>query len=414
MHTAEIVLGLLVLATTVAALADRISVPAPSLLVLVGIGVGLLPGVPAVDVSPQIVSFVVLPPLLYAAAVDVVIRDLRRVIRPVGVLAIGLVVASAVVVALVIHLCRPAISVRVGLVLGAVLASTDPVAVTALARRLGLPPRLLALVQGESLLNDATSLLLFRVIVGGVVAGHFAGPLTFTLKFLALGVGGAAIGVATAFVARQLRERTDDAVIEAVVALLTPYAMFVVAELAHTSGVTAVVFGGLALGRRRQQAPHGASPREIEHLYGVVVFVLESTVFAIIGLELPTLVEDLPTGDHMFVVIALALAGALLATRVVWVTAVTFFPGLLDPTDDRALARRRPRVIAVTSWAGTRGVVPLAAALSIPATVDSGAAFPHRELLLVLATTCTAITLVVQGLTLGPLVRRAGGDHTGR
>lgn len=414
MHTAEIVLGLLVLATTVATLADRLSVPAPSLLVLVGLGVGLLPGVPSVDVSPELVSLVVLPPLLYAAAVDVVIRDLRRVIRPVGVLAIGLVVASAIVVAYVVHLASPTISVRDGLVLGAVLASTDPVAVTALARRLGLPPRLLALVQGESLLNDATSLLLFRVVVGGVVAGHFAGPLTFTLKFFGLGAGGAAIGVAAAFIARHLRERTPDAVTEAVVALLTPYAMFVLAEVAHTSGVTAVVFGGLALGRRRQQSPHGASTREIEHLYGVVVFILESTVFAIIGLELPTLVRDLPSADHTFVLTALVLTGALLATRVVWVTAVTYLPGLLDPTDDRALVRRRSRVVAVTSWAGTRGVVPLAAALSIPLTVDNGAAFPHRELMLVLATTCTAITLVVQGLTLGPLVRRAAGDQTTR
>lgn len=408
MHTAEIVLGLLVLATAVATFAERLRVPAPSLLVLAGLAVGLLPGVPDVHVTPAIVSLVVLPPLLYAAAVDVVVTDLRAVLRPVGVLAVGLVAASAVVVALVVHLVAPEISIQLGLVLGAILASTDPVAVSALARRLQLPPRLLALVQGESLLNDATSLLLFRVVVGGVVAGHLAGPLTFSLKFLGLGIGGAAIGIACALIARVLHQRSEDPVVEATISLITPYAMFVTAEVAHTSGVTAVVFGGLYLGRRRYQMSRGPARLQIAHIYGVTVFLLESVVFAIIGLELPGLVRQLPTSERNFVLVALAVTGTLLAARVIWVTGATFLPGLLDPTDERAVVRRRSRVIAVTSWAGTRGVVPLAAALSVPLTTATGAPFPHRDLLLLLATTCTAITLVVQGLTLRPLVDRAG------
>jgi len=407
-HTAEIVLGLLVLASAVAAFADRLNVPPPSLLVLAGLAVGLLPGVPAVHVTPALVSVVVLPPLLHAAAIDVVITDLRAVLRPVAALAFGLVAASAVVVAFVVHLVVPEIGLQLGLVLGAVLASTDPVAVSALARRLHLPPRLLALVQGESLLNDATSLLLFRVVVGGVAAGHLAGPGGFTLRFLALGVGGALIGIATAFIARQLHMRIDDPVIEAVIALLTPYAVYVLAELAHTSGVTAVVFGGLSLGRRRYVFSRGPSRLQIAHIYGVVVFLLESTVFAIIGLQLPDLVRRLPSHEHDFVLVALAVTATLLVARAVWVLGATFLPGLLERSDERAIGRRRARVVAVTSWAGTRGVVPLAAALSIPLTTHDGAAFPHRDLLLVLATVCTAITLVVQGLTLGPLVRRSG------
>lgn len=409
MHTAEIVLGLLVLASAVAAFADRLRVPAPSLLVLAGLGVGLLPGVPSVHVAPDLVSLLVLPPLLYAAAVDVVVGDLRAVLRPVAVLAIGLVVASAVVVAVVVHLVQPDITVKVGLVLGAVLASTDPVAVSALARQLRLPPRLLALVQGESLLNDATSLLLFRVVVGGVAAGHLAGPVTFTLKFLGLGAGGAAIGIGCAYVVRLVHRRTNDTVIDSVISLIAPYGMFVLAEVAHTSGVTAVVFGGLYLGRRRFELSRGPARLQISNIYGVVVFLLESVVFALIGLQLPGFVRALPASEHTFVLVALAVTAALLVTRAVWVAGSTFLPGMLDPADGRqVLARRRGRVVAVASWAGTRGVVPLAAALSIPLTSHDGSPFPHRDLLLVLATTCTAITLVVQGLTLRPVVRRAG------
>ena len=408
MHTAEIVLGLLVLASAVAVFADRLRVPAPSLLVLAGLLVGLLPGVPSVRVTPELVSLVVLPPLLYAAAVDVVIRDLRAVLRPVGVLAVGLVVASALVVALVVHLARPEISFQVGLVLGAVLASTDPVAVSALARQLRLQPRLLALVQGESLLNDATSLLVFRVVVGGVAAGHLDGPLTFTLKFLGLGLGGAAIGIACAVVVEQLNRRQVDEVTATVIALLAPYAAFVLAEVAHTSGVTAVVFGGLYVAARRERTARRDVRLHTEQVYGVVVFLLESTVFAVIGLELPSLVRDLPSSEYGFVLVALAVTGALLLTRIVWVTGATYLPGLLDPNDERALTARRSRVVAVASWAGTRGVVPLAAALSIPVASHNGLPFPHRGLLLVLATTSTAITLVVQGMTLRPLVHRSG------
>jgi monovalent cation/hydrogen antiporter len=197
-------------------------------------------------------------------------------------------------------------------------------------------------------------------------------------------------------------------VIGTVIALLAPYAMFVMAEVAHTSGVTAVVIGGLYRSGRRGGTSRSASLLRIEQVYGVVVFLLESTVFAIIGLELPSLVRALPSSEHGFVLAALAVTGALLLTRVVWVSGATLLPGLFGPSDERALTSRRSRVVAVASWAGTRGVVPLAAALSVPVKTDAGLPFPHRDLLLVLATVCTAATLVVQGMTLRPLVHRTG------
>jgi CPA1 family monovalent cation:H+ antiporter len=414
LRSVEIVLGLLALAAVVATLADRLRAPAPSLLVLAGLLVGLVPGVPDIHLTPDLVSLVVLPPLLYAAATDVSLPDLRAVIRPVAALAVGLVATTAAAVALVVHAITPEVPLSAAFVLGAVLASTDPVAVSALARRLQLPPRVLALVQGESLLNDATSLVLFRVAVGVAAAGGTDLP-DAAWQFVRLGGGGALIGLALALLVALARRRTEDAVLETVMALLTPYAAYVAAEEAHTSGVTAVVVAGLWLGDRAVRLSSGPVRLQIANTYAVVVFLLESLVFAVIGLELPELVRELPASERGFVPAALAVAGVLVATRVLWVYPVAYLPQLLRARRRQGASRPPWQATAVVSWVGTRGVVPLAAALSIPVTVTGGSAFPQRGLLLVLATSCIIVTLVLQGLTLGPLVSRLGvTDDPGR
>jgi CPA1 family monovalent cation:H+ antiporter len=393
-HAVELVLGLVTLAAVVATVADRLRAPAPSLLVLAGLLVGLLPGVPAVQVSPDVVSLVVLPPLLYAAATDLALPELRAVLRPVLVLSVGLVALTAFAVAGVVLALLPEVPFAAALVLGAVLASTDPVAVSALARRLGLPPRLLALVQGESLFNDATSLVLFRVAVAvSVTAAGSVRPLGVAGQFVWLAGGGVLIGLVVGVVVGWLRRRTEDAVLETLIALVTPYAAYVLAELARCSGVTAVVICGLWLGSRSVRLSSGPVRLQVATVYGVVVFVLESVVFAVIGLQFPGLVDELP--DLSWVPVALAVAGTLLATRILFVA-------------PSAAARREWRGVAVVWWAGARGVVPLAAALSIPLTISGGGAFPQRDLLLVLATSCIILTLVVQGLTLEPLARWLG------
>lgn len=394
MHAVEIVLGMVALAAVVATVADRLRAPAPALLVLAGLLVGLLPGVPPIEVSPDVVSLVVLPPLIYAAATELALPELRKVLRPVLVLAVGLVALTAFAVAGVVWALVPQVPFPAALVLGAVLASTDPVAVSALARRLGLPPRLLALVQGESLFNDATSLVLFRVAVAGsVAAAGSVRPIGVVGQFVWLAGGGVLIGVAVGVVAAWLRRRTEDAVLEMLIALLTPYAAFVLAEVAHSSGVTAVVICGLWLGARSVRLSSGPVRLQVATVYAVVVFVLESVVFAVIGLEFPGLVEGLP--DLSWLPVTMAVAGTLLLTRILFVA-------------PSAIARREWRGVAVVWWAGARGVVPLAAALSIPLTVSDGGPFPDRDLLIVLATGCIILTLVVQGLTLEPLARRLG------
>jgi CPA1 family monovalent cation:H+ antiporter len=406
------VLLLVVLATAVATGARHWRVPAPSLLVVVGLGVGLLPWVPAVHVQPAVISVVVLPPLLYASAEDISGRELRAVWRPVAVLVFGLVLASAAAVAAVASALTP-LSAPMAFVLGAVLASTDPVAVTALGRRLSLPARVRVMVQAESLFNDATSLVLFKVAVGTAATAGAVSVPGAAGRFLVLGGGGALIGGAVAGLVALIRRRTEDPVLETVIALVTPYAAYVLAEDLHASGVTAVVVAGVVLGSTGQKLTSAAIRLHLDAVYGTVVFLLESVVFALIGLELPSMVRELAPGEGGWPVDALAVAGTVIAVRLVWV-----FP-LSALMQHRGTGGRISwHIPAVTSWAGTRGVMPLAAALSIPLTTAGGALLPGRPLVLTLTTGVVVLTLVVQGFTLAPVVRRSGialePEHTAR
>ena len=403
MRSVETVLALVVVATVVATFARHLSIPAPSLLVVVGVGVGLIPGVPSIRVTPDVVSLVVLPPLIYAAGEELAWRDLRQVWRPVAALAVGLVLASAAVVAVLAGLVTP-LPGAAAFVLGAILASTDPVAVAALGRRLSLPPRVQALVQAESLFNDATSLVLFRVAVSIAVAGGSVAWGHTIVEFIRLSLGGAAVGAVVAVAVGLVRRRTEDPVLETVIALVTPYLAYVAAEAAGASGVTAVVVASVAVGNRTGRFTTGDIRLQLEAVYGTVVFLLESVVFALIGLELPVVVRGLSGREHLWPLEALAVTGGLLVVRILWV-----FP--LSAADH--VLRRRPgrpswQVPAVVSWAGARGVIPLAATLSIPLTADGGAPFPGRDLIQVLATSVIVVTLAVQGFSLAPLVRRAG------
>ena len=406
MRSVEAVVLLVAVATVVAAFAKRLRVPAPSLLVVAGLAVGLLPGAPPVHVPPAVVSLVVLPPLLYAASEELPWRDLRAVWRPVVVLAVGLVVASAAAVAAVAGAVA-SLSVSMAFVLGAVLASTDPVAVGALARRLSLPARVQALVQAESLFNDATSLVLFQIAVsfavGGTAGMGVAGTVLHAVgEFLILAGGGALAGAAVGAGVIVVRRRITDPVLETVAALVTPYVAYLLGQTLHVSGVTAVIVAGLMIGARRSKITTAQTRLQLHAVYQTVIFLLESAVFALIGLELPTLVRDLGTTGR-WPLAALAVTGTLIATRVAWV-----FP--LWAVYQRRRGTRRPSwpVPAVVSWAGTRGVVPLAAALSIPLTTASGAPLPQRDLIVVLAAAVIVISLIVQGFTLEPLVKFTG------
>lgn len=347
MRDVGVVLLLVVLGTAVATFARRWRIPAPSLLVVAGLAVALVPGAPEFRVPPQAIALVVLPPLLYAAAEEMPLRDLRTVWRPVTVLAFGLVLASAAAVGALAVAVTP-LPAPMAFVLGAVLASTDPVAVTALGRRLALPGRVQVLVQAESLFNDATSLVLFKVAVAGAVAAGSVSEPAAVGRFVVLAGGGTAVGAGVAGLVALLRRRTADPVLETVIALVTPYASYVLAESAHTSGVTAVVVAGVVLGRSGHRLSDARIRLQLSAVYAVVVFLLESVVFSIVGLELPTLVRALPDGTGAWPLQALAVAAALLGLRVLWMLPLS---AVVRPR------RGRPswRMASVVTWAGTRG-----------------------------------------------------------
>ncbi len=405
MRNLEILLALAAVVALGAVLAARLRLPAPSLLVLVGLAAGSIPGVPGVRVTPSLVSVLILPPLVYATSQDFSWPQLRHVWVPVAVLSVGLVAATAVAVAMVATALTP-IPGAPAVVLGAVLASTDPVAVNALGRGLALPTRVRSLVQAESLFNDATSLMLFRVAVvvaatgSGVRWGQAVG------QFVVLVAAGVAAGAVVGCAAVVLHRLVPARELEPVLLVVAPYAAYLLAGAAKGSGITAVVVAGLIVGHGRAARLGARSfDHRLDRIYRTGIAGLECLVFALIGLQLPSLIRALPSSERVWLLTALALLGTLLAVRLLWV-----FP-LAHHLGDSG---RRPVSLAVPTivcWAGTRGAVPLAAALSIPVTIHHGTPFPQRPLILLLATGVIALTLIVQGLTLSPLARRLGFSH---
>lgn len=410
MTAVEAVLALVVLAIAIAAVAERLRTPAPSVLVLAGLAVGFIPGVPTPAISPHLVTLGVLPPLLFAAAQQLSLPHLRRVWAPVALLAVGLVGVSAIAIALVTHTVDPAVALGPAFVLGAILASTDPVAVSALSRRLRLPEWLVTTVQAESLFNDATSLVLFQVAVLSVVSGGL-GVGNAALRFVTLGGGGAAVGLVVGLAGAWLLRRTHEPTVQTAIALVTPYVAAVGADPAHVSGVMAVIASGLVFAGGRRGLVEAPGRLMSSSVYDVVVFGLESVIFALIGLVTAGFVRDLPPSERTEALeLVAAVTVTLLAVRALGLIAGATLPRMFSRRARRAdaAASRGWGAAAVVTWAGARGVIPLAAALSVPLTVDAGGAFPHRSLLLVVATGAVVISLVVQGTTLEPLVRRAG------
>ncbi|MGW2939540.1 Na+/H+ antiporter [Streptomyces sp. NPDC001156] len=409
-----VILLLVVLATAVATGARRWSLPAPSLLVVAGLAVGLMPWVPEVRLPPHVINVLVLPPLLFASAGEISVRDLRTVWRPVTGLVFGLVLASAIAVGYVARAITP-LTAATAFILGSVLASTDPVAVTALGRRLSLPPRVQAMVQAESLFNDATSLVLYKVAVATAVSGSAITVPGTVEQFLILAGGGALIGAAVTGVVTLIRRRTQDPMVVTVIALVTPYASYVIAEESHTSGVTAVIVSGVLLRSTRHKLSNAPIRLQVHAVYDTVTFLLESIVFALIGLELPSAIRHLAHDENGWPLWVPVIAFTVLAIRLLWIFPLSALLQYRHRESDRRLSWRGP---AVLSWAGTRGVMPLAAALSIPLATHTGAPLPHRALILTLTAGTIVLTLIVQGFTLAPVVRRSGialePEHTAR
>ncbi|MEV8294193.1 Na+/H+ antiporter [Streptomyces rochei] len=387
----------------IAAAGRRLPVPAPLLLVAVGLAVSYVPGVPDYTLDPHIVLPLLLPPLLHTAATDSSYLDLRAQMRPVALLSVGYVLFATFVVGAAAYLIVPGLPLTAALVLGAVVAPPDAVAATAVARRVGLPNRITTILQGESLVNDATAITAFRVALAAAVGegATWAGGIA---EFLIAAVGGVVVGLVLMVPLHWLRTHVKEALLQNTLSLLIPFVAYAVAEQVHASGVLAVVVVALFLGHRAWEVDFATRLQE-EAVWKMVAFVLESSVFALIGLQLPVVLDglgDYEGTDAAWYAVAVFLVVA--AARFVWVYPATYLPRLSARVRAREgeLSWKGPFVIG---WAGMRGVVSLAIAFSIPLTVHGGDPFPERNLILFLTFTTVIGTLVAQGVTLPPLIR---------
>jgi len=405
MHALMEIVGLLVGVLVVAGLARRYSLPAPLLLILAGVVVALIPGVPDYELDAEFVLILVLPPLLYSAAINGSLLDFKANLRAIGLLSVGYVLFCTALVGLVAWALIPGMPPGAAFALGAVVAPADAVAAVAIARRLGLPSRILTILEGESLVNDATAITALRVATAAVVTICFSW-LEAGTRFLWASAGGVVIGLAVAFAISAIRRRLDDPVVENALSLITPFLAFIPAEELGASGVVSVVLTGLILGHRSSDLLTSAARLQAQSVWRMIDFALESLVFALIGLQLRGLIEALDAYPvNRLVLYAAAVCATVVLSRFLWVFPVTYLPRWLSPR----LASRDPapswQSMAVISWAGMRGVVTLAAALSIPLVTESREEFPHRDLIIFLSFCVIAVTLIGQGGTLPWVIR---------
>ncbi|WP_093629075.1 MULTISPECIES: Na+/H+ antiporter [unclassified Streptomyces] len=388
----------------VAAGARRTPVPAPLLLVAVGLAVSYVPGVPDYTLDPDVVLPLLLPPLLYTSATDSSYLDLRAQVRPVALLSVGYVLFATFVVGWAAYVIVPGLPLTAALVLGAVVAPPDAVAATAVARRVGLPSRITTILQGESLLNDATAITAYKVALAAAVGegATWAGGIG---EFLLAAVGGVGVGLLMMVPIHWLRTHLKEALLQNTLSLLIPFVAYAVAEQVHASGVLAVVVVALYLGHRAWEVDFATRLQE-EAVWKMVAFVLESAVFALIGLQLPVVLKGL--GEYRGLdaaLYAIALFLVVVVTRFVWVYPAAFLPRMFSARIREREDNPTWKGAMTTAWAGMRGVVSLAIAFSIPLTVHGGDPFPQRNIILFLTFTTVIGTLVVQGLSLPPIIR---------
>ncbi|MFV0462233.1 MAG: Na+/H+ antiporter [Nostocoides sp.] len=404
MHVVLTVVAIVATVIVVARLAGPLGVPTPIALLVVGIIASEVPFVPAVPLSPDLVLTGLLPPLLYAAAQGTSIVDIRAYLTPILGLSVGLVLFTAVGVGLIAHALMP-ISLALAIALGAIVAPPDAVATTAVAKRIGLPRQVTTILEGESLLNDATALVTLRTalavagfaLAGQDVAGSITGA-TVAAEYAWSVLGGVGIGVVVALALGWVRARLTEPAADTALSWLAPFVAYLAAEEARASGVFAVVTAGLVLAHGAPVLQSAASRISERSTWSSITFVLENAVFLLIGLQLASIVDDVNAGGLTIgrtLLVAGAILAAVIVLRPVWLLPFSLL--IRRPTPSRAPARMANALVA--SWAGMRGVVTLAAALTLPANV------PYRQSLIMIALVVTVGTLLLQGLTLPAVAR---------
>jgi Na+/H+ antiporter len=411
-HIELILFALLVAVPALAIVGQLTRVPYPITLVIGGSLIGFIPGLPDVELDPDLVLLIFLPPLLYGAAFFTSLRDLRRNARPIALLSIGVVFATMGAVALVAHAVI-GLGWAESFVLGAIVSPTDAVAPAEIMRRVGAPRRLVVVVEGENLTNDWTALVLYRTAVAATVSGAFSlGDAS--LNLVLNGLGGLAIGLAAGFAIREVRSRVDDPPFEITISILSGYAAYLPAEELGVSGVIAAVTVGVFMGWHTPQLTTPIMRMQGQNVWEILTFLVNAVLFLLIGLQLPRILDDLSghtTGELLGW--AALVSAAVVAVRIGWQFTVPYALRAIDRRPSVVPRRAGPRERFVIGWAGMRGSVSLAAALALPLTTDGGAPFPERDLIIFLAYAVLLVTLVGQGLTLGPLLNRLGVSDDG-
>ena len=404
--------GLLATGLVLLSISQFVRVPYPIVLVLGGLAIAFIPGMPEIELPPDLVLVAVLPPLLYGLAFFSSLRELRANVKPIGLLAIGLVLMTMVAIAVVAHE-----TIGIGwagaFVLGAIVSPTDPTAATAIGQRLGLPRRLLALIEGESLVNDGTALVAYKFAVAAVVTGAFS--LSEAAGHFVLSVvGGIAVGLAVGYLVRQLRRKLDNPPVEITVSLLTGYFAYLPAQAAGVSGVLAAVTVGIYMGWHTPELTTAQTRLQGQAVWEMVFLVLNALLFALLGLQLPQIVDSL-SGYSTATLIGYAalVSGVVIVARIVWVFVTTYLPRLVSHWAREHDVMPNWRAKTVLGWCGMRGAVSLAAALALPLTTDAGDAFPDRNLIVFLTFCVILTTLLLQGLTLPSLIQALDLDDGG-
>lgn len=388
-------------------LAERLKTPYPIVLVVGGLLISFVPGLPHVSLNPDLVFLAILPPLLFFAAAETSWRDFRSNLTIILSLAFGLVGFTVLGVSLTAHWLIPGFDWRLGLVLGATIAPTDAIAAAAIAKRVGLPQRIVDILEGESLVNDATGLLALEFSTALVVNSQIPSVTEGLVRLIVLVVGGIAVGLLTGKIVRLLETRVDHAPIEITVSIVTPYLAYMGAEALHTSGVLAAVTVGLYLGRQSSSLFSSSVRIELVSFWNTFTFLLNALVFLLIGLQLPYILQGIRgiTVGELFTSAA-QLSIAVVLLRLIWVFPAAYVGNRIRRNflhqNIKALTSRG---VFVVGWTGMRGVVSLAAALALPATLSNGQPFPQRSALLFLTFSVILVTLVLQGLTLPRLIR---------
>ena len=414
MHQAEIIVLLFAAVAVLAVVACKLRLPYPIVLVISGLALSFVPRLPEVKLNPDTVFYFILPALVYPAALFTSWRDFRRNLRTILLLAIGLVLTTMVAVAWIAHAVVPGLPWAAAFALGAIVSPPDAIAATAIIRRLGVPHRIQAILEGESLVNDATALVALQFAIGSLVTGTFS-PGYAAARFVWAAAAGIGFGLLVGVVIRWVQSHLDDPPIQITISLVTPFIAYLPAERLHASGVLATVAAGIFLGWHSPLMISARTRLQVYAFWETVMFLLNGFVFIVIGLQLPgilhTLNRESLTGA---VVSAIIICAAVILVRFAWVIPAAYLPRLLSSK----LRMRDPipswQHIVIVSWAGMRGVVSLAAAFALPLALTDGSSFPGRDYILFFAFSVIFTTLILQGLTLPLLIRKLGIMHDGR